>query len=149
MPSSLRIKFRDSQQQAGSSEFPATDVDATNFNAMLGLANTLRLAIIGVTHGGVVEQRFLTQILEVTTDPPQDSETQRGKKWDVFMLGGTTGNPYHRTIPNAEFTLSADGKTLNLAAGAGLALKQSIENFVEIEGESVIVQSVTVRTVDD
>lgn len=141
----LVLSFWDYDKENGVCRVPGAVPTEETFDAFNTEFDTLRAAINGVTLGvNWKEVRILEEVL-ISGTPPNDKAAQRELKWLVRMTeDGTFKHPTF-TIPMADVDLldEANKGRLDLSAGAGLALKNSVEaTYVTENGHTVTVDEV-------
>lgn len=148
--SAFTYSLRDFDSEVGRTRFQGDTINAANFDAMNTLITALAAAIQGVTTGAQAnDMRVYSETPAVGT--PADQWSQREIKWLVSMYDATAGKRCRVEIPTADLALldaTSDDpnvrRSLDLTAGAGLALKDAIEAYHKPFGNAVTVESVIV-----
>lgn len=103
------------------------DLDAGNIAATLLLIDALRTAIDGVIVGTPRQEQIIAVTSDIAGVAPASGWAQRETKWLVSGVD-TQGLSTTLEIPTADLTLLGGGaKTLDIGAGAGLALKTALD----------------------
>ncbi len=140
MPGSFYgLSMRDSSNELGKTEWNIGDLTALTLAGALTQMGALKTAVEGVTIGVVASERWGDNDV-VSNSIPTAGTAQRGVKWNVLIEDNTTHLKTTNYIPTADLSLlpvaPGGGKLedLDLAAGAGAALKAAIEALVKYPG---------------
>lgn len=119
------------------------DLTAGNIAATLTAIGLLQTALEAVSLNGFTKLDVLAQTTILPGVQPVDGNAQRETKW---FVSGTDSAGFSTSIeiPGADLDLLPVGSgTLDLTAGAGLALKNALEAvWVSRQGNAVTVNSV-------
>jgi hypothetical protein len=120
------------------------DLNAGNIATALANIATLQTALQAVTLVGFTKLDVLAQT--TTIGDPQPSADGNAQRETKFLVSGTDTAGFSTTIeiPGADLTLLPTGSaTLDLSAGAGLALKNALQAvWVSKQGNAVTVNRV-------
>lgn len=145
MTSKLTISVLDHDKESSTVSVRGADVNAGNFAAQEALMDAILAAVDGVSIGQVYKDERTYAVNEVTKTPPANPFSQRETKWLVRYTDDVDSNGDGSfEIPAADLALlSLNTKNMNLAAGAGLALKNALEaGMVSKLGNAITVTDV-------
>lgn len=116
------------------------DLTAANFDAQIAAAQALQTAIQGVSLIAFNGIKVTALDTPRETVRPTSPYAQRESKWQVTFSDTVTDEIGTFEIGGADLTLTAsDGKTLDISAGAGLALVTAMNtNMRSRDGNPVV-----------
>jgi hypothetical protein len=135
--------YVDYDMEVGTVSVNCVGLTAENFDAQETLRAALHTALTGVTLGSLFKYEKGNQTL-ASKSQPGDENAQRESKWLVMFEDNVTFKQYSFEIPCADLSLlKAEGKEMDISAGAGASLVSAIEAYVlSVSGNSVTVQRV-------
>jgi hypothetical protein len=140
--SKCTLSFLDKQSKTGSVGFYTTLMSAANFTALNTLIDNAVAAVEAITLLEKQKDERLSAVAKFSVTPPTADFALKGIRWLVRGVD-SNGNSVSMQIPGADLSLSADGKTLDLTAGAGAALKTALDAvWKSNDGETVVTQEV-------
>jgi len=123
----LNLVFIDHDSESSGVGIHSVDLTAGNFAAQSALLATLRTAIEGVSLGTLRQETIVAVTDDIPGVAPANAFAQRETKW---LVRGVDGSGFVSTleIPVADLALLAGGTgQMDIAAGAGLALKNALD----------------------
>ncbi len=134
----LQLSYKDHDREIGSVGFRGVVLTAANFDAQNTLMDAVKAAVAGLTLGVLeVETRQATRT-DNNAVPPADPFAQRETK---FLVKGrdASGNAVTYELPCADLAeLTLNENTVDLTAGAGLALKTAVEAYAISKAEAAV-----------
>jgi len=133
------LSIRDSSNELGKTEWNIGDLTAGTIAGALTQMGALKAAIDAVTIGTVASERWGDNDV-ISNAIPTDGAAQRGVKWNVLIEDSVTHLKTTNYVPTANLDLLPDApgggklEDLDISAGAGLALKDAIEDLVKYPG---------------
>lgn len=138
----VNLNFVDRDNEKASVSVHIANMTAATFTAQNTLIDTLVAAIEGVTLLPLTKDSRIAVETGFSPALPVGVYAQRGIKW-LVRATDPTGNAVTFHIPGADLSLLGTGESLDLTAGAGLALKDAIEDVVRSnDGEAIVVTEV-------
>jgi hypothetical protein len=120
------LSFLDKQGKTGTVSFYTNEFTAGTFTALNGLIDDAVTAIEDVTILNLSKDERLASVEKFSVSLPTGDYAVKGLRWLVRGVD-SNGNAVTMQIPGADLSLSANGKDLDLTAGAGLALKTALD----------------------
>ena len=133
----LTVSFRDFDGERASASFDGEVVSDVNYTAQNALMDDIVTALEGVSIGVVARDVRTFYEADVSQVSATSEWAQRETCWLLSLYDATANKRFQRTIPCADLSLLDESETdpnkrrsLDLAAGAGLALKTAIEAYM-------------------
>lgn len=124
---------------------PIIDITDANIVAKTTQCDALRTAIGGVCMGGLVKRSLVAWENDTKTDP-SGSFAQRETKWLVrFHEDIANGETHYMELPCANLSLldAMANDTIDYNSDEYLAFKGAFEALVEVNGNDVVIDSMT------
>ena len=139
------ITYLDYGREKSTVTMRATANTAANFDAQEVLFQAVVTAIAAVTLGTKIKTESGGNVVLFAETPPAAQEAQRESKWLVQFEDDVTYRAGTLEIPCVDFDeLEVNKETLDITAGAGLALKNALEAYhLSVEENAITVQAVT------
>lgn len=138
----VNLNFVDRDNEKASMSLHITDMTAATFTAQNTAIDSLITAIDGVTLLPLTKDSRIAVETGFAPALPAGVYAQRGIKW-LCRAVDPVGNAVTFHIPGADLSLLSTGESLDLTAGAGLALKTAVEAVVRSnDGEAIVLQEV-------
>lgn len=136
MPGKTSVTFEDygSTPERSTFQFYHVQLTAANFDTTAGAAgliDDLLTATYALVLGSAYKRVINAEETLLGSAAASDPAAQRENKWLCTYQDDVSGRKYQVEIPCADLDqLSADGKTLDLTAGTGLAFKTAFDAVV-------------------
>ena len=139
------LSFTDYDRERSAVSVNVGDITSGVFDALVTSTNALQSAIEGVSLGLATSKQLSTkELLAAPDEAPDDKTDQREAKWLVRAYDAVTFASMTFEIPCADLgLLQENSKRMDISAGAGLTLKNAIEDTVKSpNGNDVVVVEV-------
>ena len=139
------LSFTDYDRERSAVSVNVGDITSGVFDALVTSTNALQSAIEGVSLGLATSKQLATkELLAAPDEAPDDKLAQREAKWLVRAYDGITFASMTFESPCANLDLlQENSKRMDISSGAGLTLKNAIEDTVKSpNGNDVVVVEV-------
>ena len=139
------VTLIDHQNEKSTARFPGAELTGGNLATQLGLITALDSARAGITEGTQNRSYIQTGEADGSAAIPSAPSAAIEKKWMVTYVDNTSGKVHRMEIPTAdEAFLLANTESLDLAGTEGAAFVDAFEDYVQVDGHSVTIQSVVI-----
>lgn len=146
MAGRLTIELMDADRQRVQTSFDGVDFTAGNYTAQVALQDALYTAIIAITLGTVASTLSGGNYNRSGNAAPTNPQAQTSIQWRFVYKDAISNQVFTTRVGTADLALAeslsnSDGTLytgLNLAAGAGLALKTAFDGLVRTEAENAV-----------